>query len=601
MEMLIEKLSQDEKNIIDYYRKCYAPNGDGRIIASDWAPIEKILTPWATAKKYHLYQLLGNQIMISKEVSYEKNKEELLSQMFHMKNYGTDTRHQYSGKVFLDAFFQLVENVARDYNKGDIWKFFVRSYVDEEALINNVYDSDVPEFPLPSGKSIQVKSGTKPMRVLAKIARAYDLPGFEDFRIAHSLILNQKRITGTMTLSIHPLDYMTMSDNDCSWESCMSWCNEGSYRQGTVEMMNSPIVIIAYMNATKPYNLGGGRMWSNKKWRQLFVVDSRCIVAIKSYPYQNDELTIAAMDWICELAKENLHWDLAEPRWADPENQALFFPDLVGSDIAPDGYVKVGLDTGYMYNDLGTLKTHLMAPAKNLSEEDLVDCYYSGTYLVLPYSGVSECMVCGGINPDFDDESCLICDNCIHFIRCEYCDERISPDEGYSIDGRTICHCCYDNHVFTCNYCGEERLEENMYEIRVLPRLSEEHMRVAREAWLQYPEYSKSNYRPLEPEKVEFNYYIRRPTYRVCRDNDCITNWKNTYLKPGAAIHSMEVSWDRSNFVYLDELTEEALEDATPFRWKRENETLENYNLAYIGYLQDLGCNFYPLLELGQF
>ena len=76
------------------------------------------------------------------------------------------------------------------------------------------------------------------MRVLSKIATAYNLPGFEDFRIAQSLVTNQANLKGYITLSIHPLDYMTMSDNNCGWDSCMSWQEEGCYRQGTVEMMN---------------------------------------------------------------------------------------------------------------------------------------------------------------------------------------------------------------------------------------------------------------------------------------------------------------------------------------------------------------------------
>ena len=38
-----------------------------------------------------------------------------------------------------------------------------------------------------------------------------------------------------------------MSDNNSGWESCMSWRNNGCYRRGTVEMMNSPYVIVAYL------------------------------------------------------------------------------------------------------------------------------------------------------------------------------------------------------------------------------------------------------------------------------------------------------------------------------------------------------------------
>lgn len=602
--MIIEQLTQEEKDMIDYYREAYAPNDDGCVSSNNWAPVEKILTPWATAKSHHLYQLLGNQLMVSKEIAYEKNKEELLAQMLRMRfgtKFGTDTRKEYSGEVFINAFLKLIQTVARQYDKSDPWQFYARSYINEDYLVNNAYGESMVDFPLPSGKSIQVKAGAKPMRILSKIARAYNLPGFEDFRIAHSLILNQKHIYGTMTLSIHPLDYMTMSDNNCGWDSCMQWTGEGSYRQGTVEMMNSPTVVVVYMNAHDPYVLGKDYKWSNKKWRQLFVVDYRSIVAIKAYPYQNDELTKTAMDWIVELARKNLGWKIAEPRWINPDDtDALFFEGLVDSALAPSGHIGIALDCGNMYNDLGALFEHLVAPAEDLNENDIDNCYYPTHYLLLPYSGASECMLCGAVDPDFDDESCLICDDCMSFTRCEYCDERISPNDGYSVDGRYICSYCYDNHVFTCNYCGEEHLKEDLMEIRVMPRLSTEYMRIARENWQNLPYYSRGNYIPSNPEEVEFNFYVRYPTYYVCRDSYCREDWKNSTLKPGAAIHNAEISWDRYEYVYLDELTDEAAEEIPAFRYKNPDESMEMYNQAYINWLADCGCNTYPLLELSQ-
>ena len=69
---------------------------------------------------------------------------------------------------------------------------------------------------------------------------------WEEIRLAHSQIFNTNKMTGTLCLSIHPLDYATASDNDNGWSSCMSWRDDGCYRMGTVEMMNSPMVICAY-------------------------------------------------------------------------------------------------------------------------------------------------------------------------------------------------------------------------------------------------------------------------------------------------------------------------------------------------------------------
>ena len=45
-----------------------------------------------------------------------------------------------------------------------------------------------------------------------------------------------------------------MSDNDYGWDSCMGWMNEGEYRLGTVEMMNSPCIVVAYIDGEEAWN-----------------------------------------------------------------------------------------------------------------------------------------------------------------------------------------------------------------------------------------------------------------------------------------------------------------------------------------------------------
>ena len=37
----------------------------------------------------------------------------------------------------------------------------------------------------------------------------------------------------------------------------MSWADYGCYRQGTVEMMNSPLMVVAYLTAEEPMHMPG--------------------------------------------------------------------------------------------------------------------------------------------------------------------------------------------------------------------------------------------------------------------------------------------------------------------------------------------------------
>ena len=83
----------------------------------------------------------------------------------------------------------------------------------------------------------------------------FNIDGCEEFRIKHSQILNQKELVGNINLSIHPMDFWTLSDNDCGWSSCMSW------------------------------------------------MENDC------YPYNNMSLTETVLKWIKELAKTNMNWE----------------------------------------------------------------------------------------------------------------------------------------------------------------------------------------------------------------------------------------------------------------------------------------------------
>ena len=142
------------------------------------------------------------------------------------------------------------------------------------------------------------------MRVLQKMAKEFDLPDFDIFRNHISRITEVRKSKVKFTLSIHPLDYMTMSDNVNGWESCMNWTQgPGSYRAGTIEMMNSPLVVVAYIT-TKPYYPANTSIeWTSKSWRELIIVHPNTICSVKSYPYYNIAFDKALVNWLAEIGR----------------------------------------------------------------------------------------------------------------------------------------------------------------------------------------------------------------------------------------------------------------------------------------------------------
>ena len=323
---MLDKITSDEYEILEYYREWFGWHEDYSRNCHTIPVNEVLREEWANAN-INLCKLLGDNLIISKELEFEMSEEELYNEMYAMtecrKEYGREHR---VGWRFVKSFYNwldetyplygyfrsLTKEITQEQEEKNRININTRNHLMElmssDTLVHNVFEGEAFSLTLPNGKIYTVHTGSKPMKALSKIANAFDIPYFEDFRICHSLVHNQKKIKGELTLSIHPLDYWTMSDNDCDWDSCMSWREYGSYRQGTIEMMNSPSVVVAYIKASEPMKIGNNMEWTNKKWRQLFIVDKDVILGIKDYPYRNPNLSCIVAKWLKELAETNLGW-----------------------------------------------------------------------------------------------------------------------------------------------------------------------------------------------------------------------------------------------------------------------------------------------------
>lgn len=570
-------------SIIDTYRSAYAVSEHANSHAS-FVDSEKVLQEWNTQKNVFLFRLFDEQLIISKQISYVKSHDELLEEVadFTERRYGRVGR---SGEYFYDQFWNLVlgrldKNIRFDEATQDL----MRELISDNNLIENKYNGESFDIPLPDGKTLRVASGCKVSKMLGKIAEIFKLEGYEDFRICHSQVLNQKTLEGNLTLSIHPLDYMTMSDNECGWESCMNWRYEGGYRQGTVEMMNSPYIIVAYLTADEPMKLFWNasaesyQCWNNKKWRQLFIVNHDIIAGIKDYPYHNDSLTCMVIDWIKELAKKNLHWAYTDTFKYDYENSE----DTIHCDSLPEdkNSFRLCFETEYMYNDFGAMPYHWICISNDLNEDSIrKNGIYP--YYFLNYSGRYQCMACGSICADFDDESCLVCSDCQDVIICDCCGERTS--EVWHIDSMSLCEYCWENRVIECDVCGANHYDEDMLSIFAVPRISPEKQMEMRAEIMLDP------FGPcIGPDDTEFNYSPGDSSpINVCDNYRCFEEFCHKYLIDGARPHLRKQRCSTDTCIYFDELTDEARRNYYP-----GITTNEEYISEYFRYRRPIPSRF---------
>ena len=238
--MLFEKLGCKDAIIIDSYLRRYARNPYSDVYKTD-ASLKERFAAWDNAKQEYLYRMFNDNFILERKVEFKEPPALLAQKLAKAMCFG---KPMYT---FSKEYRHWLDTLSFEYwsNEYIVLSALISSdCLNRESLGQISYcDSCLPvNIDFGDGKKIKMDANTKPMRALGKLVKMFNLneKAFEGFRLEHSRILNTKSIAGTLCLSIHPLDYMTMSMNQESWTSCMNWGEPGGYRGGTIEVMNSP-------------------------------------------------------------------------------------------------------------------------------------------------------------------------------------------------------------------------------------------------------------------------------------------------------------------------------------------------------------------------
>ena len=211
MANLFELLSKEDCEKIEEYIRNFAGLGGD---SSDMkASLDYILRFWAYNKQ-NLYKMLGDNLIISRKVNYSRSYEEMSEDFydyFGRNGDGFEFRNTFNNKV-RDLYLRTTISNTQYFNLANL--------LDVEPLMSNIYDGESFKFTY-NNKTLMINKGMKLSKMLGKLSDILEIDRdvYEKFRIAHSQFLNQKNISGELCLSVHPLDYITMSDNNCGWDS----------------------------------------------------------------------------------------------------------------------------------------------------------------------------------------------------------------------------------------------------------------------------------------------------------------------------------------------------------------------------------------------
>ena len=306
-----------------------------------------------------------------------------------------------------------------------------------------------------------------------------------------SRVIQENKVTGRLCLSIHPLDYLSSSENQHNWRSCHAL--DGEYRAGNLSYMLDQCTVMAYIksdNDTVLPRFPEDVPWNNKKWRCLFFFDpARGIVyAGRQYPFFSEQalnlvrqclfepfnyfmskryITYQGLEWkhnvfcgetnidgqrvyfsephICEL-------DTCIPlrEWVRDADDSMHFNDLLKSSVYTPWTLRFG--------NHNTKRTIMQLPPLEVgSSIPCLDCGNIDSSHQICNSDVMVCYDCVLGNSNIEPE---------WIVHCECCGARIVEEDSACFNDHYYCDDCVDEHTVSCGKCGNHicTLDEAVYE-----------------------------------------------------------------------------------------------------------------------------------------
>jgi hypothetical protein len=278
-----------------------------------------------------------------------------------------------------------------------------------------------------------------------------------------SQIIQENKITGTLCVSVHPLDFLSLSENNAKWRSCHAL--DGEYRAGNLSYMVDSSTVICYLKSEENVQLHSfpdGMLWNNKKWRNLFYFseDYSLVFAGRPYPFAPEDILNTVKPYL--FSALGLRVD-DFTKWDNQAIRNFTHADGMVSDLFEE-YICI-------YNRLFAIRDVVEDREYSQQYNDVLysTCYkpyYCHSIWHVPdkpkvlVGGAVDCICCG--KDHVSDHDTMLCYNCNQnyndedYFTCDCCGRTEIRDVAYfSHDGEWICPTCANIYYAECYYCGQ--------------------------------------------------------------------------------------------------------------------------------------------------
>lgn len=153
----------------------------------------------------------------------------------------------------------------------------IMEYITPEDFSSGKFSRDITHSWLHKMWPTIFKSGASITRSLSKLVQD------EEFDVELSKLVQNRKNEGWYILSIHPMDFATLSTSHHDWNTCMDIVT-GFHKSGVYSLMMDKCTTIAYADKGRLVEYIGRNdksakfKWNNKMWRYLvYLLDDRII------------------------------------------------------------------------------------------------------------------------------------------------------------------------------------------------------------------------------------------------------------------------------------------------------------------------------------
>ena len=408
--------------------------------------VDKLFEDWYEAKR-HFIRNFGEELIVElpEKISFPLSKDE------------RDAR--------LNDFIGEIEN---NYGNVPLANFVSDNRGDFFSNIMTV-DYTCPEC--------KVKKGSKIIKAFKHFEE--DKVALENIQNYASRLIQEDTVEGHLCISVHPLDFLSASENNYNWRSCHAL--DGEYRSGNLGYMVDACTIMCYLKGDKDEKLPNfpeSVPWNSKKWRVwiYFAEDGNMMFAGRQYPFELP----SAMDHIREELLTACHLSTEQYKWTEWYKEKVdkipFKPSTMASRWLYDKYVAIGHQLVGMnelirdvpgskhFNDL--LHSSCYNPIYSYKYRNAEWFVPDPTGETEPHStkfylgGSVKCMRCGEQEIQLTEAmTCVDCEeqygslDSDEFGYCTCCGRHIYLEDAYWIHDEPLCEQCYDTEAKRCERC----------------------------------------------------------------------------------------------------------------------------------------------------